>query len=254
MTYASRKELIDILAKEKISADKKLGQNFLICNGALKKIIAAAEIKKGETVYEIGPGLGFLTQALLNAGAKVHAIEIDRAIIGYLEKHFAENRNFLLEKGNALKAVLPEKPYKLVANIPYHITSPIIKHFLEVTLPAVRPSSIVLLVQKEVAEKICAKEGDHNMLSLRTQIYGKPQIVAKVGKNKFHPSPKVDSAILKIEVFSEPLIKNTEVFLNLISKAFTQKRKMLGNTIKTSLFAQKRPQELSLDDWKKLIE
>lgn len=251
MTYTSRKELIQILNKEGFHADKKLGQNFLTCNGALKKIINAANIKKGELVYEIGPGLGFLTQALLNAGAKVHSVEVDRKIADYLEKHFADNKNFELEKGNILKAKLPHSRYKLVANIPYNITSPILRYFLQAPT---RPTLIVLLVQKEVAEKICEKEGSHSMLSLQTQIFGKPQIIAKVGKGKFYPSPKVDSAIIKIETYKAPLIKDTERFFSLISKAFTQKRKMLGKTISAKSFSQKRPQELSIEDWKTLID
>jgi 16S rRNA (adenine1518-N6/adenine1519-N6)-dimethyltransferase len=252
MTYSSRKELIRILNKEGLYADKRLGQNFLTCNGALKKIIETAEIRKGELVYEIGPGLGFLTQALLNAGAKVHAIEVDRKIAQYLKKHFEKNKNFELEKGNVLKASLPKSPYKLVANIPFNITSPILRYFLQAS--SSRPALIVLLVQKEVAEKICAKEGSHSMISLQTQIFGKPQIIAKVGKNKFYPPPKVDSAILKIETYREPLIRDTEKFFSLISKAFTQKRKMLGKIIKSTTFSQKRPQELSIEDWKTLIE
>ncbi len=282
MIYTNKQELLQLLNKHNLYADKSLGQNFLINPEIIKQIIKASEIKPIDNIVEIGPGLGILTNELLKHANKVHAIELDRNIIKYLEKTFSNNPKFELEKGNALKAQLPQEPYKLIANIPYYITSPILSHFLQPSTEPrkagrtstfsrqLRPTLIVLLVQKEVAEKICAKQGDHNVLSLQTQIFGKPEIVANVGANNIYPAPKVESAILKITTYPEPLIKNTHNFIELIKACFSQKRKTIANTIanKTkipkseieeklitlNINPKERPQNLSIEQWKELIK
>ncbi|MBD3328551.1 ribosomal RNA small subunit methyltransferase A [Candidatus Peregrinibacteria bacterium] len=257
--YKNKSELLSILRDKGLSAKKELGQNFLINYSVVEKIIHEADLHKNELVYEIGPGLGVLTSALIETGANVHAIELDPDIIDLLEKNISAP-NFELEKGNALKASLPSKPYKLVANIPYYITSPLLQHFLNTGEASLRPTVILVLVQKEVAEKICAKTGKHSVLSLQTQIFGKPSIVMKVPAGSFHPAPKVDSAVLRIDVFDQPLTKNLRKFYSLISRAFAQKRKKLSNTLQEIDFAalhidpSARPQHLSIEEWVKITE
>lgn len=288
MTYTSAGELIEILKKEHLWANKDYGQNFLVNTQVLNKIISTAEISDNDLILEVGPGLGVLTQQLLKHADHVRSIELDRKMVPYLMNHFGANDKFELEVGTALKAKLPTKPYKLVANIPYYITSPLLTHFLQLpetdeeTFIPLRPSLIVILVQLEVAEKICAKPGDHSILSLNTRIFGKPSIISKVPKNSFYPAPKVDSAILKIEPYEKPLIDNLKLFKQLTSICFHQKRKTLLNTLqnfnpgqsgskhtrdkaaireKTSqlldnagIEGSTRPQDLSINDWKKIIE
>lgn len=262
--YKNKKELLQLLQQEGLAAKKDFGQNFLLNHGVLRKIIQAAELKPGDQVIEVGPGMGILTQQLLKHAGHVRSIELDPTLHEYLERNFP---TLELEKGNALKADLPQTPYKLVANIPYHITSPLLRHFLSTNH---RPQLVVLLVQKEVAQKICAKDGDHSVLSLQVQVFGKPSIVAHVPSTDFYPAPKVDSAILKIEVHDKPLIQNAKLFSTITRIAFAGRRKTLLNTLKNytrtsreeteAILNQagidpiRRPQTLSLEEWRKLIE
>ncbi len=277
--YNNKEELLKLLKSLNIKADKNLGQNFLINKKTLDTIINTSDIKDIDNIVEIGPGLGILTKELLNKAKTVHSIELDKTIIPYLKTTFKNNKKFTLEQGSALKAKLPNKNYKLIANIPYYITSPILRHYLDTT--ETKPTLIVLLVQKEVAEKICAQEGEHSVLSLQTQIYGKPTIIKTIKANNFYPAPKVDSAIIKIEVYKTPKIKNTKLFKQLIKIAFNQKRKTLINTIsgfikstqsrakklpnstykqltsnilrKAKIDGALRPQQLTIKDWQNLI-
>mgnify|MGYP001572143366 FL=1 len=254
---------------------KHLGQNFLVDKTALEKIIAAAALNENDFVVEVGAGLGVLTVALAEKVKQVRAIEYDKRLIPILKKTFQNHQNIELVEADALRVKLPFHSYKLVANIPYYITSPLINHFLQPkTAEEKCPALIVLLVQKEVAEKICAKDGQHSILSLQTQIFGKPSIVGRVHKSSFNPKPKVDSAILKIEVYNKPLIQNTEAFFKLIGAAFSQKRKTLLNSLKNGLKLDKelnketvaaflkkagisptrRPQTLTMGEWNALCE
>lgn len=270
MTYSNKKELLNLLEKEHLAADKNLSQNFLFNPAVVKKIIAAAQIGPHDHIVEVGPGLGFLTRELINTADSVHAIELDREIIPFIKTHFASVPNFTLEEGNVLKAMLPSRPYKLVANIPYHITSPLIMHFLRPKTASEKiPDLIVLLVQKEVAEKICAGPGEHSVLSLGVQIFGKPEIISLVSRNDFYPAPKVGSAILKITPHPKPLIKNFPAFKTLINLAFGQKRKTVANSLKIGTLTKTdienllisvgvdpmtRPQNLTIGDWQKIVE
>lgn len=250
--------------------NKRLGQNFLVDKNALSKIITAADLHANDMVMEIGAGFGILTLALGEKVKNVKTVEYDKRLISILKKTFQNHENIELINADALEIQLPVDSYKLVANIPYYITSPLISHFLQPkTQKEKRPTLIILLVQKEVAQKICARTGQHSILSLQTQIFGKPSIVGMVHKSSFNPQPKVDSAILKIEVYKEPLIKNTETFFKLISAAFSQKRKTLLNSLAHGLNMPKediaillknagiqekrRPQTLSVEEWEKLI-
>ncbi|HLG25749.1 MAG TPA: 16S rRNA (adenine(1518)-N(6)/adenine(1519)-N(6))-dimethyltransferase RsmA [Candidatus Gracilibacteria bacterium] len=271
MIYGNTQELIELLKKNGVWAKKDLGQNFLVNPEILEKIIGAADLKKSDSVVEIGPGPGILTIELAKRAATVRTIELDAAIIPLLQENIRPYTNVELETGNALRAKLPEQPYKLVANIPYYITSPLISHFLNVQKnDGMRPSIIVLLVQKEVAEKICAKDGEHTVLSLQVQVFGKPSIVSAVGKSSFYPQPKVDSAILKIEVYPVPLIADIPLFLSLIKKLFAQRRKTLLNTLQNqmkftraaaeellktcAIEPNRRPQSLTMNEWEKMVQ
>lgn len=261
---------------------KHLGQNFLNDASALAKIVNAANLSPTDFVVEIGPGLGVLTKELVKKTARVKAVELDESLIPILTRNLQQTNgpapaNLEIIHGDALTFPLPAEPYKLVANIPYYITSPILNHFLQPeTAQQKRPDLIVLLVQKEVAEKVCATPGDHTVLSLQVQIFGKPEIMGIVGKNSFNPPPKVDSAILRVTPYPEPLIQDTALFFKIIHTAFSQRRKTLLNSLgnffkldngqklpkekiaalleKAGIKPLARPQELTVADWQKLIE
>lgn len=271
MLYNNSGELLDLLKKTNLYTQKSLGQNFLHNPGIINKILEAANLNKSDQVLEIGPGMGILTLELAKKVQKVTTLELDQKLIPHLKNIFSEFPNIELINQDALQFAPPTNDYKLVANIPYYITSPIINHFLNPQNPnSFRPNLMVLLVQLEVAQKIVAQPGDHTVLSLMTQAFGKAEIVAKVAPGNFIPAPKVDSAILKITSHPQPLIKNFPLFEKIIKKAFSQKRKTLSNTLikgglfpaeqmlkafeKSSISLQERPQRLSIEDWNNLIE
>jgi len=237
-----------------MKAKKSLGQNFLKDRKVLMKIVEAAELDRDDYVVEVGPGKGVLTRELIEYAGRVTAIELDDRLIPQLR----EIEDLDLIHGNALDFIPPGGDYKVVANIPYYITSPLISHFLE---SANQPSKMVLLVQKEVAEKICAEPGDMNVLAIHVQVFGKPRIVCNVPAKAFTPVPKVDSAVLVIDVYNEPLVEDYKRFFGVVHRAFSGKRKKLSNTLpdlKERLielkFADLRPEKLSLEDWRKLIK
>ncbi len=264
MLYNNKPELIKILKQENLYTEKKLGQNFLCNPQVVEKMIMAADLQPTDTVVEVGPGLGILTNELLKKVKRVIAIEKDTKFIPYLEKTFAEYDNLEILHQDVLKSQLPTEPYKVVANIPFYITSPIISHFLQ-NQQGSRPSLLILLTQLEVAEKICAKDGEQNILSLQTQVFTKPEIISQVSPDNFLPAPKVSSAILKLNPLSEPLIKDTKKFIDLIKRAYLQKRKTLANSLnglwgiskqdwsdhleKNGISALVRPQALTFAQW-----
>jgi 16S rRNA (adenine1518-N6/adenine1519-N6)-dimethyltransferase len=291
MIYNDSDELVKFLQKNHLWNKKSLGQNFLVNFEVLKKILEAAEITAEDFIVEVGTGLAVLTESLAANAKRVETIEFDPKLIPILREYLQKFPNVNLEHQDALTYDLPTVDYKLVANIPYYITSPLLNHFLQPTHDAKqsalyeksgvanlkdrepnqqrkRPSLIVLLVQKEVAEKICAKADDHSVLSLQVQIFGKPTIVSMVSKNSFFPAPKVDSAILKIEMYPEPLIKDLDTFFKLIKRAFLQRRKTLLNSLgngfqlsreqtaeilkKAGIAENQRPQALSIQEWENL--
>ena len=232
---------------------KSLGQNFLTDCSVLDKIIDAAKLSKDDYVIEVGPGKGILTEQLLKHAGKVTAIELDERLI----EHLSRIKNLDLIHGNAMDYIPPGGKYKVVANIPYYITSPLLSHFLENPR---RPSKMVLLVQKEVAEKICARPGDMNVLAIHVQVFGKPKIVCNVPASAFDPAPKVDSAVIVIDVYYEPLIEDFKRLFGVMHRAFGGKRKKLSNTLpdlKERLVElglnDLRPEKLSIRDWMKLV-
>ena len=195
MELTSPKNIKEILAKYETKASKGLGQNFLIDKNILNKILEAADLKSDDTVLEVGPGLGTLTQELAKKAKRVIAVEKDETMIEILKETLAEYKNVEVINEDILKYDLQIADYKLVANIPYYLTSPLIRKFLESKNP---PKEIVLMMQKEVAQRICAKPGDMSLLAVSVQFYADAKIISIVSKNCFYPAPKIDSAIIKI--------------------------------------------------------
>lgn len=213
---------------------KSLGQHFLNSNKIIDRIVAAGKLSPKDTVLEIGPGKGVLTKALLESGTRVVAVEKDGDLIGYLRETFGEQigeRQLMLLHTdvlgfNPIAQGLSEHHYKIIANIPYYITGEIIRRFLS---EVAQPAHMVLLIQKEVAERIVAKDGKESILSLSVKLYGRPSIVARVPRKFFSPAPDVDSAVLSIEDIHRPgLSKQDEVrFFTLVKMGFSQKRKQV---------------------------
>ncbi len=278
-------DLKALLIKHDLWAKKQLGQNFLIDEQILCSIIESAELKKSDNVIEVGPGTGFLTEKLLESAGNVVAIEQDSDMIRILNERFEGINGLKIINSDILKykiesEICPAKGgskncknlkseicnYKLVANIPYYITSPLLKHFLQSDN---RPEMIVLLVQKEVAEKICGISGK-SLITIETQLFGRPEIIDIVPSKAFYPAPKVDSAILKIKVHKSPLVPADELkdFLRIVKFGFSQKRKKLKSSlaaglrikpaeakevlIKSGIDPDCRAENLDIEDWKHL--
>jgi 16S rRNA (adenine1518-N6/adenine1519-N6)-dimethyltransferase len=263
----------DLLQQYGLHADKRLGQNFLQDPYALQKIADLAEIQPTDTVLEIGPGLGNLTRYLAAAAQKVVAVELDEKLFPPLEAVVAPYRNIQLVHGDMLgiepKEVIEQDGYLVVANIPYYITSAIIRHLLEAHP---KPRRVVLTIQKEVAERICAGPGDMSLLALSVQVYGQPQIAAHISAGAFFPAPKVDSSVLVVDIYPEPLVATNQLdtFFLLIKAGFSQKRKKLRNSVSAGMHQsktetekllwaadidpQRRAETLSLEEWGRLSD
>lgn len=210
-------------------AKKSLGQNFLISPYPIKDILNTAELKKGDTVLEIGPGKGVLTENLLLSGAKVICVEKDKDLIPLLQEKFKKQikkKELTLVEGDILDIEIDKiinQKYKLVANIPYYITGSILRKFLE---EKTKPEQMVLLVQKEVAQRIVAKDKKESLLSLSVKFFGEPIYIRTVSKGSFLPKPKVDSAILNIKNIKDNNFPS-DFFFKIIHLAFKHKRKQL---------------------------
>ena len=242
-TLGNPQNTIEILKKYNFSFQKKFGQNFLIDTHVLDKIIAAAEITKDDFVLEIGPGIGTMTQYLAESAGKVTAVEIDKSLIPVLEDTLKEYQNVTIINEDVLKLdlndlVLKEnggRPIKVVANLPYYITTPIIMGLFEKHVPL---ESITVMVQKEVADRMQVGPGtkDYGALSLAVQYYAKPYIVANVPPNCFMPRPKVGSAVIRLTVHQEPPVhvEDEKLMFGIIRASFNQRRKTLANGLKNS--------------------
>jgi 16S rRNA (adenine1518-N6/adenine1519-N6)-dimethyltransferase len=257
-----------------IRGGRRLGQNFLVDRGVLHQIVAAAELGPADTVIEVGPGLGLLTRELTKRAGRVIAIELDNRLATALGQSLHSPPNLSIINADvlqvdpvALMAQSQASGYKVVANLPYYITSPTLRHFLEAR---VKPSLLVVMVQQEVGQTIVAKPGDMSLLSVSIQFYGQPRIICKVPANCFLPQPKVDSVLLRIDVYSQPLVKVSDqsCFFNLVRAGFGSRRKQLRNSLShglqiapqeaASLLEQadidpkRRAETLSLEDWARL--
>ena len=269
----SKEEIQKIFKTPNMAILKSLGQNFLIDETVLKNIITCSDLNKDGVVIEIGPGLGTLTEELSKKCKKVIAIEKDNKFAQMLEGKFENveviNDDILQMNINELVHKYSQNgKFKLVSNIPYYITSPIIKLFLE---NAIQPEVIVLLMQKEVAQRICEKPGKLSMIALGVQVYGEPEIVGFVKNTSFYPAPKVDSAILKIKnIKREFSDEYYQKLFRIMKIGFSSKRKKLLNNLSAGLQIEKkeaekflnqteidlkvRAQELSIEQWEKLME
>ncbi|AZR74439.1 16S rRNA (adenine(1518)-N(6)/adenine(1519)-N(6))-dimethyltransferase [Anoxybacter fermentans] len=230
----------EILQKFNLQPNKALGQNFLIDNNILNKIIKAGEVTKKDHVIEIGPGIGSLTQRLAEMAGKVTVIEKDRRLIPVLKEilHMYDNINYIEDdvlKVDWSKIIGPGEKIKVIANLPYYITTPIIMGLLENCLPV---DIMVFMVQKEVAERMVAEPGgkDYGALSIAVQFYSKAEIVAIVPPTVFIPRPKVNSAIIKLTRLEKPAVDvlSEEIFFKVVKASFQQRRKTLGNSLSRS--------------------
>jgi 16S rRNA (adenine1518-N6/adenine1519-N6)-dimethyltransferase len=276
---SSAAEVRDLLARFQLRPRKSLGQNFLIDDAALDRIVAAAEPAPTDCVLEIGPGLGTLTRRLAHAAGRVVAVEIDQHLIPALRDALAALPNVELVHGDILQLdpadLITNQPasqptnYKVVANLPYYITSAVIRRLLEARL---RPSLLILTVQLEVAQRLIAAPGDLSLLAVSVQFYGKPSLVARIKAGSFYPAPKVDSAIVRIDVHPQPPVDVADVdgFFAVVKAGFGQRRKQLHNALKSGLslpaaaieaaLAQigidpkRRAETLTLQEWADLTE
>ena len=242
-TLGNPQNTIEVLQKYNFNFQKKFGQNFLIDEHVLDKIIRAAEITKDDYVLEIGPGIGTMTQYLACAAREVTAVEIDRALIPILEDTLKEYDNVSIINEDILKvdiaALAKEKnggrPIKVVANLPYYITTPIIMGLFESHVPL---ESITVMVQKEVADRMQVGPGtkDYGALSLAVQYYAEPYIVANVPPNCFMPRPAVGSAVIRLTRHQKPPVEvmDEKLMFRLIRASFNQRRKTLANGLKNS--------------------
>ena len=265
-------DVIAILHKFGISPNKGLGQNFLVDEKILQTIVAEAGITRHDIVLEIGPGLGNLTRNLAVSAGKVVAVELDRKLFPALESTLKPFGNIQLIQGDFLEInisdLIQEDGFLVVANIPYYITSAVIRHLLE---GRTKPRRIVLTVQKEIAERICDTK-KLSLLAVSIQVYGTPSIRMEIPAHAFYPAPNVDSAVVQIEVFPSPAIKNEnlEAFFKLARAGFGQKRKTLRNSLSSGLHIppaefesiltftgidpQRRAETLQISEWGKLTE
>jgi 16S rRNA (adenine1518-N6/adenine1519-N6)-dimethyltransferase len=261
-------QLRRLLAAEKLRPRKSLSQNFLTDAPTLDTIVEAADLRPGDRVVEVGPGLGVLTRRLLAAGASVIAVELDPKLADYLRRELGEVDAFELIEADALSLhprELSVDQFKLVANIPYHITSPLLHAFLEGAHP---PAVTVLLVQLEVAQRVAAPPGQMSYLSVFVQNVAHAQVVARVPAAAFEPAPEVDSAVLRLVRRQDPPIPpgpEREVFYRVVQAAFRQRRKQIHNALVRELpisreqldvalvacqvDGERRPQTLTVEEW-----
>ena len=266
-------DIFPLLQKYQVQPKKSLGQNFLVDPNGLNKVVQAAKVSSEDTVLEIGAGLGSLTYLLAQQSRQVVAVELDTRLIASLREALAGFTNVTICEGDMLKlspdVLIDAERYVVVANIPYYITSALIRHLLEADH---KPTRMVLTVQQEVAERILARDGKMSLLALSVQVYGKPELKARIPAGCFYPPPEVDSAVLSIELYEEPLIPSgsLDLFFKLAHAGFAQKRKTLRNTLATGMNEspawaeklltaagidpQRRAETLSLQEWKQLIE
>jgi 16S rRNA (adenine1518-N6/adenine1519-N6)-dimethyltransferase len=259
-----------LLRQFDIRPRKGLGQNFLTSDGLLSRIVDAATLDVRDVVLEVGAGLGTLTRRLAQRAGRVLAIELDERLLPVLRHTLAPYDQVDIIHGDVLALEpgdLVSPPYKVVANLPYYITSAILRHFLEARA---KPSLLVVTVQKEVADRIVALPGEMSLLAVSVQYYGRPKLVAKVPPGAFYPSPGVRSAVVRIDVHPSLELPEDEVgsFFDVVRAGFAQRRKQLRNSVSQGLMLpvdevvqalhragldqKQRPQELSVEQWVRL--
>jgi 16S rRNA (adenine1518-N6/adenine1519-N6)-dimethyltransferase len=259
-----------LLRQFDLRARKGLGQHFLIDGEVLKNITSAAELTSTDTIIEVGPGLGVLTRELAQRAGRVIAIELDNKLAALLKQTLAPFNNVTIINDDVLKLEPASlaADYKVVANLPYYITSPVLRHFLEASI---KPKVMILMVQKEVAEAIVAKPGEMSILSVSVQLYGEPKLISYVPAGCFYPPPKVDSAIVRIDLYPRPKVAVDEAsFFELVRAGFSAPRKQLANSLAQGLgiaksdalalleaakiSPQRRAETLALEEWAQLLK
>jgi 16S rRNA (adenine1518-N6/adenine1519-N6)-dimethyltransferase len=260
-----------LLRRFHLTARKRLGQHFLVDETVQQLILHAAQIGPGDTVLEIGPGLGIMTRELARHAGQLIAVELDDKLAQALQATLASFTNVTIVNADILQldpsALVPAKPYKVVANLPYYITSPVLRHFLEALA---KPETMIVMVQKEVAEAIVAGPGQRSLLSISVQYYARPSIVSYVPARSFYPAPKVDSAILRIDVRSQSAVAVADVggFFDLVRAGFAAPRKQMANSLaqglnspkrevsalleRADIAPQRRAESLTLEEWAQL--
>ncbi len=262
----------DLMRKHNIEAQKNFSQHWLVDRDALDAIVNAAELTRADTVLEVGAGMGVLTVELGRRAGRVVAVEIEREVMRGLRDVTKPYPNIEIYNTDLLQVdpvdYFGDTPYKFVANLPYAITAMAIRHFLEAAHP---PTRMVVLIQREVAERILAKPGDMSLLALSVQFYSTPRLVAKVPAASFDPPPKVDSAVIALDIHPPPVSEDLKARLFVIARlAFAQKRKQLHNILPGALHMSptqvrewldaagiapdRRPQTLSVEEWVRLAE
>jgi 16S rRNA (adenine1518-N6/adenine1519-N6)-dimethyltransferase len=284
-------DVVALLRRYGIQPSKGLGQNFLTDEGVLARILEASDLQPTDSVLEVGPGLGLLTRRIAERVAQVVAVELDRKMVALLAQELRGCTNVHVIQGDILQvdpateittalADTPANPYslapceealryKVIANLPYYITSSALRHLLGARVP---PTQLTLMVQREVAERILAGPGDLSLLAISVQVYGEAEMVCRVPARAFYPSPKVDSAVLRIKVHATPRILDAEMqrFFRVVHAGFGQKRKQVHNSLthglglshekvlqglaETNIEADRRPQTLSIEEWARLAQ
>lgn len=261
-----------LLQRYGLHPKKGLGQNFLVDRAALQRIVAAADLQADDAVLEVGPGLGALTRLLATEAGRVVAVELDDRFIPVLREQLDGMPNVELIHGDILQlnpAALVGGPFKVVANLPYYITAAVLRHLLESTP---RPNQMVLTVQMEVAQRLTAEPGDMSVLAISVQYYGQVRQIARIKAGSFYPRPKVDSAVVRVDLGREPTLTGVDeqYFFRVVRAGFSQKRKQLHNSLRTGLGipaesveaaleaagidARRRAETLSLDEWGRLAQ
>lgn len=263
--------LRDLLYSHGMRPNKAFGQNFLVDRAVLQQIVDAAELEQGDQVLEVGAGTGVLTRELVRLARRVVAVELEQGMLKLLEKTTRGYTNVEIIARNLLylepEEVFGQESYKLVANLPYYITAPTFRHFLESANP---PRLLVVMVQHEVAQRIVAGPGDLSMMGVSVQFYGRPRIIARVPARAFYPAPKVDSAILRVDVFEQaPLTRQErDSFFRVVQAGFSERRKQVHNSLAHGLHrkdevirewlaaagieANRRAETLSIEEWLRL--
>lgn len=249
-----------------LKPDRAAGQHFLLDESVVERMVELADVQAGQMVLEIGPGLGVLTRCLLKRGATVVAVELDKRLAGYLRREFSREKNFQLIEGDIFRVrldhILTDRGYKLVANVPYSATSGIFRQFLS---HPPRPTSLTVLIQKEVAERVVALPGAMSLLSLSVQYYGRPEKCFDVPRISFLPAPAVTSSVLTVRDIQPGEEKQAAEMFRLARMAFAGRRKQLRNSLSAGLHCSAeavsdylmqngiapeiRPQELSVENW-----
>jgi 16S rRNA (adenine1518-N6/adenine1519-N6)-dimethyltransferase len=280
-----------ILKRYDLRPSKGLGQNFLVTQAILAKIVAAAELTTDDTVLEIGAGLGTLTEQLAQIAGRVVAVEIDERLMPVLQDTLSNFDNVTLIQGDILAldpadlidaatnqptnqltsqpTNQPTTHYKVVANLPYYITSAVLRHLLEASL---KPLRLVITVQREVAERIVAQPGEMSLLAVSVQFYGHPQILFRIKPGSFYPSPGVESAVVRVDMHDEPPVdvEDVDAFFRVVKAGFAQRRKQLRNTLagglrlpseevtaklrEVGVDPKRRAQTLSLEEWARVAQ